>query len=279
LEIITKILENKLKVYKSDRFDLQDASYLSLFLYPNSVQIFTKDENENTICIHSYHSLNSDSLEKLILTDPLLRADIPAKIYLHSPYFALVPGVLYQPGQEAVYLEFSGKTLDNPFYFNTALDSNNLQVLSGISGKLFKTLSARFSDLSFHHGSVSFLSYLFKERFNLIGQEILIYVFDGNMYSAAFTDQELTIFNIFEINSLEDILKYLLILVKQLEYNRNLVRISVFNEPDAKGINEEWGKSYFNNFRMIEASANQSYTHGFKNLKHLSLFEVNWQFV
>ncbi|MFT7364885.1 MAG: hypothetical protein ACI9UV_003100, partial [Algoriphagus sp.] len=142
-----------------------------------------------------------------------------------------------------------------------------------------RTLSARFSELSFHHGSVSFLSYLFKERFNLIGQEILIYFFDGNMYSAAFTDQELSIFNIFEINSLEDILKYLLILVKQLEYNRNLVRISVFNEPDPKGINEEWGKSYFNNFRMIQASANQSYTHGFKNLKHLSLFEVNWQFV
>jgi hypothetical protein len=272
-------LETNLKVYKSDSFDLQDAFHLSLFLYPNSIQIFAKDKNENTICIHSYQALNSASLEELILTDPLLGADLPAKIYLHSHYFALVPGVLYQPGKEEVYLEFTGKMLDNPFYFNTALDSNNLQVLSGISGKLFKTLNARFSELSFHHGSVSFLSYLFKERFNLIGQEILIYVFEGNMYSAAFTDQELSIFNVFEINALEDIIKYILVLVKQLEYNRALVRISIFNEPSIQGISEEWGKSYFNNFRMIEASANQNYTHGFKNLKHLSLFEVNWQYV
>lgn len=272
-------MENKLKVYKSDRFDLQNASYLSLFLYPNSIQIFAKDENENTICIHSYQSLNADNLEKLILTDPLLRADIPAKIYFHSPYFALVPGVLYQPGKEKKYLEFAGKTPENPYYFNTPLDSNNLQVLSGISGKLFKTISARFSDLSFHHGSVSFLSYLFKERFNLIGQEILVSVFERNMYTAAFTDQELSVFNVFEINTPEDILKYVLILVKQLGYNQNLVRISVFNEHGTKEISEEWGKSYFNNFRLIEASANQSYTHGFKNLKHLNLFEINWQYV
>jgi len=57
-------------------------------------------------------------------------------------------------------LEFAGKTLDNPFYFNTALDSNNLANSSLVSsGKLFNTLSARFSRTSFHHGSVSFLSY------------------------------------------------------------------------------------------------------------------------
>ena len=99
------------------------------------------------------------------------------------------------------------------------------------------------------------------------------------MYSAAFTDQELSVFNLFEINSPEDILKYVLILVKQLEYDRNLFRISVFNEHGATEISEEWGKSYFKNFRLIEASANQNYTHGFKNLKHLSLFEVNWQYV
>lgn len=271
-------MENNLKVYKSDRFDLHNAAYLSLFLYPNSIQIFAKDENENTICIHSYQLVNSDSLEELILTDHLLRIDIPAKIYIHSPYFALVPGVLYQPGNEEVYLEFTGKKFENPIYFNTSLDSDNLQVLSGISGKLFKTISSRFTDFSCHHGSISVLSYLFKERFNLIGQEILIYVFENNMYAAAFTDQELSIFNLFEIDSLEDILKYILIMVKQLEFNRKFVRISVFNAHGARGITEEWGKTYFNNFRLIEASANQYYAPGFKNLHHLNLFEVNWQY-
>jgi len=272
-------LENKLKVYKSDRFDLQDASYLSLFLYPDSIHIFAKDENESNICIHSYSQSNLDSIDKLILTDPLLRTDIPIRIYNHSPYFSLVPGVLFQQGKEKIYLDFVGKSIENPIYFNTALDSNNLQVVSSISGKLSRTLSSRFSEISYYHGSVSVLSYLFKERFNLIGQEILIYIFDRHMYAAAFTDQELSVFNLFEIDSTEDIFKYLLILNAQLDFNRNHVRISVLNSNPTNDLTEELGKAYFNNFRFLKASENQNYSHGFKNLKHLSLFEVNWQYV
>ena len=272
-------MENKLKVYKSDRFDLLEASYLSLFLYPDSIQIFAKDKNESNICIHSYAGSNLNTLEKLLLTDPLLRNDLPIRIYIHSPYFSLVPGVLFQPGKEGIYLDFAGHPVVDPFYFNTPLDSNNLQVVAGISGKLNKILGAKFSEVSYFHGSVSFLSYLFKERFNLIGQEILIYLFDSHMYVAAFTDQELSVFNLFEIDSTADMLKYLLILIKQLGFDRNHVRISLFNSPSTKVISEELGKTYFNNFRFIESSTNQNYASGFKNLKHLNLFELNWQYV
>ncbi len=271
-------MENKLTVFKSDRFDLQDASYLSLFLYPNSIQIFAKDKNESNLCIHSYQDIDASQLEKLILSDPLLRLDLPAQVFVHSPNFSLVPGMLYQQGKEDVYLEFAGSKEENPFYFTTALDSNNLQVVSSISGKLNKTLNSRFSELSYYHGSVSILSYLFKERFNLLGQEILVYIFEKKMYAAAFTDQELSVFNLFQVEGLDDILKYIFILIKQLEFDSNHVRVSVFNSNGIKEIGSDWGKSYFKNFRLIEASANQNYTHGFKNLKQLNLFEINWQY-
>jgi len=271
-------LENKLKVFKSDRFDLQEVSGLSLFLYPHSIHIFAKDSNGSNSCIHSYSSFTADDLDKLILSDPLLKNDLPVNVYFHQPYFILVPGVLFQPSEEAAYLAFAGEPRSDPFYFNTALDSHNLQVVAAISGKLKKSLGLRFSEINYYHGSVSMISFLFKERFNLIDQEILVYSFENHMYVAACTNQELAAFNLFEVKSQEDILKYVMILIQQLKYDRSHVRITVLGFDPALNITQDWGKSYFQNFRIIEPISNQNYTHGFKNLKSLNLFEVNWQF-
>ncbi len=271
-------MDNKLKVYKSDRFDVEDAASLSLFLYPDSLYIFAKDKNQANLGIHAYSEFEADQISKLIVSDPLLRFDIPTKVYLHQLNFSLVPGMLFSPGKEASYLSYVGPLNGNKSYFSTSLDSNNLVIVSSLPEKVKKELQARFSELSFHHGATSFLSYLFKERFNLIGQEILIYVFENHIYLAAFTDQELSIFNMFDIDSKDDILKYSLSTIKQLKYDRNYVRISVFGATDKSGITEEWGKKYFQHFRLLTPHANQNYTHGFKHLKSINLFETNWQF-
>lgn len=271
-------MESNLKVFKSDRFDVEDAASLSLFLYPDSLFIFAKDKNNSNICIHEYINFEWNTLEQLVISDHLLKTDIPAKVYLHQQYFSLVPGVLFQPGQEASYLAFAGDQKPKTSYFNTPLDSNNLQVLSCISVKLKKSLEARFSELTFHHGSVSFLSYLFKERFNLIVQEILISLFGNQIYAAAFSNQELAAFNIFSIDSKDDILKYALILIEQLKFDRNHVRISLFGATSENKITEDWGKEYFFHFQLLSPHANQNFTHGFKHLKSVNLFETNWQF-
>ncbi|MEB2785031.1 DUF3822 family protein [Algoriphagus persicinus] len=271
-------MESNLKVFKSDRFDVEDAASLSLFLYPDSLFIFAKDKNQSNICIHEYIHFDWNTLDQLVISDHLLKTDIPAKIYLHQPDFSLIPGVLFHPGNEATYLAFAREQKANTSYFNTPLDSNNIQVLSCISGKLRKSLEARFTDLTFHHGSVSFLSYLFKERFNLIGQEILISLFGNQIYAAAFLNQELSAFNIFSVDSKEDILKYALILVEQLKFDRNHMRVSLFGATDESGITENWGKEYFHHFRLLTPHANQNFTHGFKHLKSVNLFESNWQY-
>ncbi|MEN2282626.1 DUF3822 family protein [Algoriphagus sp. SE2] len=271
-------MENNLKVYKSDKFDVADTTGLSLFLFPNSVAIFAKDKNQANIAIHYYKNLNSENLDSLLVSDEFLRLDIPTKVFTHELEFSLVPGVLYSPGKEDTYLSFVGKQKDNNFYFANALDSNNIQLVSFLSEKTKKSLESRFSDLSYFHGATSFLSYLFKERFNLIGQEILVCVLDHYFYAAAFTDQELTVFNIFEIQSKEDILKYVSILIAQLNYDKNHVRISVFGASSQHEITEDWGMAYFHHFRVKTPHSNQNYSHGFKHLKSGGLFETYWQF-
>lgn len=271
-------MENNLKVYKSDKFDVEDAASLSLFLYPDSLYIFAKDKNLANIGIHFYSHFTWLELEHLIFSDQLLKNDLPAKVYLHHSGFSLVPGVLFSPGNEKTYISFAEELEKENTYFSTSLDSNNLQIVSFIPDKMKRILQSRFSEVSFYHGACSFLSYLFKERFNLIGQEILLSVFGDYMYAAVFVDQELSAFNMFEIKEKEDILKYSLILVNQLKLDRNHVRISIFGASEMNGITEEWCKKYFHHARLINPHVNQNYSHGFKHLKSVSLFETNWQF-
>lgn len=271
-------MENNLKVYKSDRFDVENTASLSLFIYPSSLFIFCKDQNESNLAIHHYLSFDVNKIDQLLTADHLLRIDVPAKVYIHSDLFSLVPGVLFLTGEEKTYLGYTSELEEKSHFFSTPLDSNNIQLVSCISGKIKKTLEARFSEVQFYHGAVSFLSYLFKERFNLIGQEILIDYFHSHIYLAAFTDQDLSAFNMFEVSSKEDLLKYAFIVLEQLKYDRNHVRITVFGASEASGISEAWGKEYFHHFRIIRPHANQNYSHGFKHLKSEKLFEADWQY-
>jgi hypothetical protein len=192
--------------------------------------------------------------------------------------FSLVPGMLFQPGQERTYLQFAKELSEDIHLFSSGLDSNNLQVVSAIDLKLKKNLEARYSEVTLYHGSCSFLSYLFKERFNLIGQEILVNYFKSHIYIAAFTDQDLSVFNIFELQTKDDVLKYVLIVMNQMKFDRNHVRVTLFGATEKSGITEEWGKDYFQNFRLANPHANQNYTQGFKQLKAENVFEAYWQF-
>jgi hypothetical protein len=271
-------LENNLKVYKSDKFDVVDTASLSLFLYPRTLFIFAKDQNQANIAIHHYIDFQLDDLEELFSSDPLLKLDVPVKFYFHQTGFSLVPGVLFQSGKENEYLNFAQELPAEAKFFSSPLDSNNLQIVSFIPAKLKKNLEARFSEITLHHGSCSLLSYLFKERFNLIGQEILVNYFHSHIYISAFTDQELSLFNIFEISATEDILKYVLIAMDQLKFDRNHVKVSVFGATEDSGITEVWGNDYFQNFRLVNPHSNQNYSHGFKHLKSENVLEAFWQY-
>lgn len=271
-------MENNLKVFKSDKFDVVDTAGLSLFLYPNSLFIFAKNKNQANICIHYYLDFRWEMLESLFGTDPLLRQDVPVRVYLHQPNFILIPGMLFQQGNEESYLAFSQELAEDVHSFSSPLDSNNIQMVSCIPAKLKKNLDARFGEVTLHHGGCSFLSYLFKERFNLIGQEIVVNYFETHIYLAVFTNQDLRLFNMFEISYKQDILKYVLIVIGQLQIDRNHARVSLAGATTESGITEAWAGEYFPNFRLISPHANQTYPHGFKNLKEENALEIRWQY-
>ncbi|MDA1268435.1 MAG: DUF3822 family protein [Bacteroidetes bacterium] len=272
-------MENNLKVQTSDKFAVQNAASLSLFLYASSLHIFARDKNQSITEIHSYEQISWKKLDEVLASDSLTKLDVPAKVYIHEELFTLLPGVFFQQGNEKEYLKLTGELPATPYFFHTTVDSNNLQILSCIPEKLEQQLRKRFSELSFYHGSCSFLSYLFKERFNLIGQEIWINLFDSHAYVAAFTDQELSVFNRFEVTTKEDVLKYALILMESLQHDRNHARVTLFGATEKSGITEDWGKSYFANFRLRRPHTNQNYGTGLSQDKAPIIFESFWHYL
>lgn len=271
-------MENDLKVLLSDKFAVQNTASLSLFLYPSSLHVFARDKNQSITAIHSYEEISWKKLDEVLSSDGLTKLDVPAKVYFHDALFTLLPGGIFEPGNEKEYLQLAGQLPESPFFFHTSVDGNNVQILSCIPEKFHRPLSKRFSELSLYHGSCSFLSYLFKERFNLISQEIWINLFDSHAYLAAFTDQELSIFNRFEVETKEDVFKYVLILMESLQHDRNHTRVTLFGSTEKSGITEDWGKSYFTNFRLIRPHANQNYGHGLSKDKAPTIFESFWHY-
>ncbi|MCE2707475.1 MAG: DUF3822 family protein [Bacteroidota bacterium] len=272
-------MENNPKVFSSDKFALEQVAGLSLFIYPDFLMVFAKDKNQTILCIHHYSVKDWNGLGPLLASDSLTKQDVPVRAFLHQKEFLLIPGVVFQQGKELAYFHELSDLPKNPYFFSTGVDSNNIQLVSFISQKLHAQLAEKFTELSIYHGASSFLSYLFKERFNLIGQEIWVNLFGKHLYLAGFTDQELVVFNQFEVESKEEVLKYILIGLHTLQHDRNHARITFIGSSESLGISESWAKEYLGHVRLLDPAANQNFAAGFVKKNLPPIFEAYWQYL
>ncbi|MHA7129163.1 DUF3822 family protein [Algoriphagus namhaensis] len=270
-------MEKHSKVYQSDKFSVALTSNLSLFLYPHALYIFAKDENQVTQAIHVYRE-QIDDLASIIQNDDLLQIKIPVTVFVHHPSFALIPGGLFKKGEESIYLNYVTEQDENAIYFATGIESNKIQLAGSISGDWHRTLEASFPEVTYHHGASSFLSLAFHERQNLLGQEILLYLFEGKMYAACFTDQELSSFTLFDIHEQQDLIKYPRALMKQHGYNPAHARINVIGSCKNLESSENWGRQYFHQYVTMNPHQALSLGAGIGEVSQLGILEVFWQF-
>jgi hypothetical protein len=272
--------ENTLKKLYSDKYDPELVSYLSLFLYNNIRILFAKDENHKIVAVRTWNLFASSEVPiSNVWKDELYKLDVPTKVFVHNNLFSLVPGVLFNPDFIGTYLSFAGdlSTDIHPFY--SSLESNNYHLVGGIGSQLHQLLSDGKSDIMFHHGSSSFLSYCLKERSKFLPQEILIYLFDKAFYMAAFNKQELALFNRFDIQDRDELLMYLFGISKQLGFERKYCRYTLFGANNNFDIKENWAVEYFKYFNITHPEINQSYHEGTDSFSKTFHFESHWEFI
>lgn len=253
------------------------VSNLSLFLFDDHYLYFAKDQNGKVLSIIRQQYESPRLLSFKLKEEKILDLDIPVKVYNHVSSFSLVPGPLFDPALSSVFLFFADKPSENSKVFDTSLESNNLHLIGSIRKDLAEQLSENKSDISFHHGASSFLSYALKEKFNLLNQEILILVQKNHFYLTAFSNQEIVIFNRFEITDRQDVLKYIMGILSQLDFNRNYFRLTVFGEVQSHHIDQDWISQYFKNVNLSTPTPNIQYQEGAETFQRPEVFESYWE--
>ncbi|WP_194974505.1 DUF3822 family protein [Aquiflexum lacus] len=264
------------KIY-CDKFDTQTVSNLSLFLFEDHYFYFAKDQNKKVLCIQSQEYESPRLLTFKLKEEKLLNLDVPIQVYNHVSSFSLVPGPLFDQALSSVFLFFADKPSENSKVIDTSLESNNLHLVGSIRKDLAEQLSENKSEISFHHGASSFLSYVLKEKFNLLSQEILILVQRNYFYLAAFSNQEIMLFNRFDLGNKEDILKYIMGISSQLEFNRNYFRLTIFGDPEFHQIDKAWISQYFKNINITSPIPNVQYHDGAEKFQKPAVFESYWE--
>jgi hypothetical protein len=264
------------KIY-CDKFDTQTVSSLSLFLFEDHYFYFAKDQNGKILAILGQQYESPRLLTFKLKEEKLLQLDVPTKVYNHVSSFSLVPGLLFDAALSSVFLFFADKPVENSRVFDTSLESNNLHLVGSIRKDLAEQLSENKTEISFHHGATSFLSYVLKEKFNLLNQEILILINKNSFYLTAFSDQEIVLFNRFEISDREDILKYIIGITNQLDFNRNYFRLTVFGDVSLHQIDEAWISMYFKNINFASPIPNIQYHEGTERFQKPGVFESFWE--
>src|SRR5690606_19855910 len=102
-------------------------------------------------------------------------------------------------------------------------------------------------DMEITHGASLVLSYLLKDKNEMLGQEIFVVAEQDHMYLAAFAGNELMIFNRFPVEGDQDFLKYTFSVLHQLEFDRMHCRITLVGDIDGIHVNLDVLKQYFNN--------------------------------
>lgn len=270
--------ENILKKLYCDKYDSKMVSYLSLFLYDDIRILLGKDINRKVVAVHTWNLLASaEKPISQVWKDELYKLDVPTNVFVHNQYFSLVPGVVFNPDFLDTYLAFSSDLPVDLKTYYTGLDSNNVQLVGGMDTKLFQLLSDGKSYVSFHHGASSFLSYCLNEKSKLLPQEILVYLFDKSFYIAAFDKQSLVLFNKFNVQSKEDLLKYLFGITNQLGFDRKHCRFTLFGKHGLFEIKSNWALDYFKNFKIEQIHFNQSYHPGTESFANTNHFESHWE--
>ncbi|HSJ69447.1 MAG TPA: DUF3822 family protein, partial [Anditalea sp.] len=241
--------------------------------------IMAKDQNDAVVGSQIFQYSSTEDLNYIIENCDFFKCEITqGKLFIHNDHFSLVPGLVYDPQNKAQYLNFATDLLAEKecIVFSDSLGSNNLYVIGAIEKEVFHLFESKIQALKISHGSIIGLSYLLDNKYEFIGQEVFIIMDHGHVYLSAFSSHELQIYNRFEVNSEEELLKYLFIIFKQLQFNREYCKVNVLGDLTAINSNRDSLEKYFKHIIEVNPTTNINYLPGAENIKTTKSLDAFW---
>ncbi|AWW31638.1 DUF3822 domain-containing protein [Echinicola strongylocentroti] len=277
---MAKTVKNTHTEFHCDKLDVTTTSGLSLLFYPERLIVIVKNQNGLVIGVNDYPFVEPKELDMILQKDLFISQagkQSKANLYIYSPDFCLVPGVMFEASEAETYLNFSSKSHHTSF-FHSNLQEGQLVVVGGVDKAVLQLFTKHLPHLQLTHGSNMALSYLLREMPQMLNQEIAVVIEDSQIYLAGFANKALKFFNRFEVNSNQEFLKYSFSVLHQLAFDRMHCKITIYGNLEEISVQADVLRMYFKNIEITTPKANQNYlpgAEGFKETKKLAAFWTN----
>lgn len=263
----------------SDKFDSENISSLSLFLYESLLAVIAHSKSGKAISAANLYTLSGEGdLEQFLAADELINApNTSGKLYHHHQGFTLVPGLVFNPAHSSLYLSFATEVdpeKDEVTY--TGVQNNNIQVLGTSSKFVLQQLDGKLPELELAHGAAHVLDFFLSHAGDLLDQELFIHAAPNSIYIAGFKAGELMVFNRFSVHEESAFLRYVFMVLQQLGFDQAHCRINVYGNLEWVHTSLENLRLYFKNVHQPTPAQKVSYEKGAENFKNTQLLEAFW---
>ena len=214
---------------------------LSIQIHLNGLSFCILNRSTNTVeflkTIDFAHKLNPsdvlDHLKEQLSSNTIFSEDFDAVLVIHQNELAtLVPKELYNENHKADYLKFNTKILRTDFISQDDIsvnDSINVYVpYVNINNYIFET----FGEFVYQHASTILISTILQKTKTSESPEVYININSSNIELLVVAKSQLLLFNVFEYNSKEDFIYYVLFVFEQLKLNVETTPIKLSGHVD-----------------------------------------------
>ena len=137
--------------------------------------------------------------------------NINLNVYVDSPNFSLIPEEIFKNISTAEKNSFLAPNVSEYTFFEKFIPEQNAYLIWAEEKKVIEKLLAAYPTITTHHFSESFLH----KKQHINGIEMFLH--NGFIYITAFKNQHIQLINRFEINNEDDVLYYLLSVIKEAD--------------------------------------------------------------
>ena len=271
-------LQYTLKNQVSDESYLQGmAEQISLYLLVDNNRLqytLVDDGRQKAVVMRDFHLLSEQTSEKIFVPgffsrvfaeDDLLNQVQPKRVILsvYSPVQSLVPAPLFSRDTLRETLSLTNIPGEKDEVYSDSIVSANAHLLFSIPSSLSDEICRYFPGAMIFHASSSFIENQLRLHKHESETRIAV-VFRRKHIDMVITQgNELRFFNIFETESIEDFMYYLLFCMEQLQLNPDQTPVTCYGEIEK--INANWllGRKYIRNFEFGDKVDGVQLSYGF----------------
>ena len=154
-----------------------------------------------------YKVKDDGALEKTMIDEK----NINLNVYVDSPNFSLIPEEIFKNISTTEKNSFLAPNVSEYTFFEKFIPEQNAYLIWAEEKKIIEKLLAAYPTITTHHFSESFLHK--KQHIN----GIEMFLDKSFIYITAFKNQHIQLINRFEINNEDDVLYYLLSVIKEAD--------------------------------------------------------------